>query len=123
MGASPIFGSPHHRNTTSKVERVNGVIADVLRSFAGERADDWPALVPLEEFAINDSASPFGPGNMPFYADPLERRVYPRRPRPSPSQAAAPDPAGPGARRSSTPPGGKRSSLSSLGTRCCWARN
>ena len=35
LGSSLIFGSPHHHNTTSKVERVNGVIADVLRSFAG----------------------------------------------------------------------------------------
>ena len=32
LGAS--LGSPHHHNTTCKVERVNGVIADVLRSFA-----------------------------------------------------------------------------------------
>ena len=42
---SLIFGSPHRHNTTSKVERVNGVIADILRPFAGERADEWPALV------------------------------------------------------------------------------
>ena len=60
LGASLVYGSPHHPKTTSKVERVNGVIAGVLRSFAGERADDWPALVPLVEFAINDSASPLG---------------------------------------------------------------
>ena len=62
LGVSLIFGSPHHNNTTSKVERVNGVIADVLRSFAGERADDWPDFVPLVEFAINDSASSLGSG-------------------------------------------------------------
>jgi hypothetical protein len=43
-------------NTTGKVDLINGVIADVLRSFANERGDDWPALVPLVEFAINDSA-------------------------------------------------------------------
>jgi hypothetical protein len=43
LGASLIFGSPHHNNTTSKVERVYSVIADVLHSsaFTGERAD-WP---------------------------------------------------------------------------------
>ena len=69
LGASLIFGSPHHHNTTTKVERVNGVIADVLLSFAGERADDWPTLVPRVEFAINDSASPLGTGYTPFYAD------------------------------------------------------
>jgi len=89
LGASLIFGSPHHHNTTSKVERVNGVIADVLRSFAGERADDWPALVPLVEFALNDSASPLGSGYTPFYAD---RGQHPRRPL---TPAAGPDPAAP----------------------------
>ena len=90
LGASLIFGSPHHHNTTSKVERVNGVIADVLRSFTGERADDWPDFVPLVEFAINDSASPLGSGYTPFYAD---RGQHPRRPLVPP---AAPDSAGPG---------------------------
>ena len=43
-GALLIFGSQRHHNATSKVERVNGVIADVLRSFAGERCDQWPDL-------------------------------------------------------------------------------
>jgi hypothetical protein len=42
LGASLVFGSPHHQDTTSKVEcygviaDVNSVIADVLRSFASE---------------------------------------------------------------------------------------
>ena len=36
--------------------RVNGVISDVLRSFAGVRAYDWQALVPLVESEINNSA-------------------------------------------------------------------
>ena len=69
LGASLIFGSPHHHNTTSKVERFNGVIADVLLSFAGDRCDHWPDLVPLVEFAINDSASSLGSRYTPFYAD------------------------------------------------------
>jgi hypothetical protein len=77
LGSSLIFGSPHHHNTTSKVERVNGVIADVLRAFAGDRGDDWPEFVPLAEFAINDSVSTLGSGYTPFYAD---RGQHPRRP-------------------------------------------
>jgi hypothetical protein len=89
LGSSLIFGSPHHHNTTSKVERVNGVIADVLRSFANERCDNWPELVPLVEFAINDSASPLDSGYTPFYAD---RGQHPRRPLTPP---AGPDPAVP----------------------------
>ena len=90
LGASLIFRSPYHHNTTSKVERVNGVIADVLRSFAGERADDWPAIVPRVEFAINDSASPLGTGDTPFYADRGKHPCSPLTP------SAAPDPEGSG---------------------------
>jgi hypothetical protein len=81
--ASLVFrvGVPHHhnRNTTGKVERINGVLAHVLCSFANGRGDDWPALVPrrLVEFAIHDSASPLGSGYIPFYAD---RGQHPRRP-------------------------------------------
>jgi hypothetical protein len=89
LGSSLIFGSPHHHNTTSKVERVNGVIADVLRAFAGDRGDDWPEFVPLAEFAINDSVSTLGSGYTPFYAD---RGQHPRRPLTPPD---APDPAAP----------------------------
>ena len=78
LGASLIYGSPHHHKTASKVKCTNGVIADVLHSLAGERADDWPALMPQVKFAINDSASPLGSGYTPFHAD---RGQHPRRPR------------------------------------------
>ena len=40
LGASLICGSPHHHNTTSKVERVNGVIADDDVGVNGVIADD-----------------------------------------------------------------------------------
>ena len=36
-GTSLIYGSPHHHNTNSKVECINGVIADVLPSFRVSR--------------------------------------------------------------------------------------
>ncbi len=71
------------------MERVNGVIADVLRSFAGDRADDWPEFLPLVEFAINDSVSPLGSGYTQFYAD---RGQHPRRLLTPPD---APDPVAP----------------------------
>jgi hypothetical protein len=62
----------------------------VLRSFAGERAENWQDFVPLVEFAINDSASPLGYGYTRFYGD---RGQHPRPPLVPP---AAPDSAGPG---------------------------
>ena len=87
LGSTLIFGSLHHHNTTSKVERVNGVIEDVLRAFVNDRQDNWPDLIPLVEFAINDSASPLGTGYTPFYAD---RGQHPRRPLAPPDDAASP---------------------------------
>ncbi len=65
LGASLIFGSPHHHNTTSASTETYGVIADVLR------------------------AAPLGSGYTPFYAD---RGQHPRRPLTPPD---APDPAAP----------------------------
>ena len=57
LGESLIFGpllpTVHHHCTTSKVERVNCVIAVALRSLAScDRCYDWQArdLVPLVEF-------------------------------------------------------------------------
>ena len=90
LGASLTFGSPHHHNTTSKVEHINGVTADVLRCSAGDRCDDRPDFVPLAEFALNDSASFLGSGYTPFFA---VRGHHPRRPLAPPD---APDPALPG---------------------------
>ena len=69
LGTSLIFGSPYHHNTNSRTERVNAVIADVLRCFVDGRQADWPSLIPLVEFAINDSASALGHGYTAFYAD------------------------------------------------------
>jgi hypothetical protein len=86
-----IFGSPHRHNTTSKVGRVNCVLADseVLRCVSGERAGDWPDFVPLIEFTIIDSASPLGSGYTPFYANSGQ---HPRRslvPPPAPDLAGS----------------------------------
>ena len=53
-------------------------------------ARQCPALAPMDEFEINDSASPLGSGCTPFYA---HRGHHPRHPL---GPAAAPDPAGPG---------------------------
>ena len=92
LGASLIFGSPQHHNTTSKVERVDGVIADVLRSLADDQCNDWTDFVPLVELAINDSASLRLSASLlrsaytPFFAD---RCQHTRRPLTRGADAAA----------------------------------
>ena len=69
LGSTLIFGLLEHHNTTSKVELVNSVIADVLCAFINDRQDNWPELTPLVEFTINNTASPLGTGFTPFFAD------------------------------------------------------
>ena len=88
LASTPSFGSPEHHNTTCKVERVNSVIADVLRAFVNDWQDNWPELTPLVEFAINDAASPLGTGFTPFFAD---RGQHPRRPLAPPTSGRAPE--------------------------------
>ena len=62
LGAA-LTWSPQRHAAPSQVG--NGVVAGALRSSAGERARDWPALVRLVELAINGSASPSGPATRP----------------------------------------------------------
>ena len=52
------MGSPHHHNTTSKVERIDGVFANVLRSLAGDRCYDWPDFVPHPRLPLAPSDAP-----------------------------------------------------------------
>ena len=68
LSTSLVFGSPYHHNTNSRTERVNAVIADVLRCFVDGRQADWPSLIPLVEFAITsviDRAGPNASAYMP----------------------------------------------------------
>ncbi len=49
----------------------------MLRCFVDGHQAEWQSLIPLFEFAINDSMSALGHGNTAFYAD---RGQHPRRP-------------------------------------------
>ena len=82
---------PTFKTATAEIAARN-FIADVLRSFACDRCDDWPDFVPLAEFALNDSASSLGSGYASFFAD---RGQHPRRP------LAPPDALDPALRRDS----------------------
>ena len=48
---------PTGSDASSKVGRVTGAVAGVLRFVAGDRCDDWPDAVPPVEFALSGSAS------------------------------------------------------------------
>ena len=69
LGTSLVFGTPHHHQTTSKVELVS--------AFVNNKADNWDELIPLVEFALNDSASVLGCCYTLFFMD---WGQHPRRP-------------------------------------------
>ena len=77
MGSSLIVGSAYHKNTSSKIERANGVVGDTLRAFSNGRRDDWDVHLPFAAFAINNAASPLNGGLTPFFID---RGAHPRLP-------------------------------------------
>ena len=77
LGSALIVGSAYHKNTSAKVERVNGVVGDTLRAFVNGRGDDWDTCLPLVDFAINNSESATATGMTPFFID---RGEHPRLP-------------------------------------------
>ena len=86
IGSSLIIGSAYHKNTTAKVERVNGVLGDTLRAFANGRKDDWDVWLQYAVFAINNAASTLGGDLSPFFID---RGQHPRLPLSLPDLRAA----------------------------------
>ena len=64
-----IFGTHHHHHTTAKIEHVSGVVGVTLCALVNYQQDNWPTYIPLVKFATNDSASTFGCGYTPFFAD------------------------------------------------------
>jgi hypothetical protein len=55
LGVGSAMSSAFHPQTDGNTERVNRVMEDVLRHYADAAQTNWVALLPLVEFAINDS--------------------------------------------------------------------
>jgi hypothetical protein len=55
LGVSSAMSSAYHPQTDGNTERVNRVMEDVLRHYVDASQTNWEALLPLVEFAINDS--------------------------------------------------------------------
>jgi hypothetical protein len=65
-----------HPETDGQTERVNRVIGDIMRSYATEFYKNWSSLLPMAEFAINNSVHA-SHGYTPFYVNSLR---HPRVP-------------------------------------------
>jgi len=57
-----------HPQTDGKTERLNQTIKAYLRAFVSKEQDDWVRLLPMAEFAYNNSTTT-GNGMSPFYAN------------------------------------------------------
>lgn len=55
LGVSSAMSSAYHPQTDGNTERVNRVMEDVLRHYVDASQTNWESLLPLVEFAINDS--------------------------------------------------------------------
>jgi hypothetical protein len=55
LGVSQAMSSAFHPQTDGNTERVNRVLEDMLRHFVDPAQSNWDQLLPLVEFAINDS--------------------------------------------------------------------
>jgi hypothetical protein len=55
LGVTTAMSSAYHPQTDGNTERVNRIMEDVLRHFVDASQTNWASLLPLVEFAINDS--------------------------------------------------------------------
>ena len=67
-GIRPRMSTAFHPQTNGQTERLNQTIEAYLRAFVSKEQDDWVRLLPMAEFAYNNSTTT-GNGMSPFYAN------------------------------------------------------
>jgi hypothetical protein len=68
LGIKPRMSTTFHPQTDGQTERLNQTIEGYLRSFVNLQQNDWVELLPLAEFAYNNSMT-MAHGMTPFYAN------------------------------------------------------
>ena len=66
LGTKLSFSTANHPQIDGQTERMNMLLGDILRAFVNLKQDNWAQLLPLCEFAINNSQQA-STGNSPFY--------------------------------------------------------
>jgi len=64
----PRMSTAFHPQTDGQTERLNQTIEAYLRAFVDKEPDNWVSLLPMAEFAYNNSVT-VGNGTSPFYAN------------------------------------------------------
>ena len=57
IGCTPTLSTAYHPQTDGQTERVNSVLEQYIRTFCSFRQDDWDLLLPLSQFAFNNTVS------------------------------------------------------------------
>ena len=57
LGIQPGFSTAFHPESDGQTERVNQILEDYLRFFVSHRQNDWVQMLPMAEFAYNNSVS------------------------------------------------------------------
>ncbi len=64
----PRFSTAYHPQTDGQTERINAIMEQYLRGYCNYQQDDWVELLPLAEFAYNNTISSTT-GMTPFFAN------------------------------------------------------
>lgn len=67
MGTTTFMSTAHHPQTDGQSERTNQTLEQYLRSFSNYQQDNWSQLLPMAEFAYNNSDHS-ATGVSPFFA-------------------------------------------------------
>jgi transposase InsO family protein len=68
LGIKPRISTVFYPQTDGQMERLNQTIEAYLRSFVNHEMEDWVDLLPMAEFAYNNSVTS-ATGLSPFYAN------------------------------------------------------
>jgi hypothetical protein len=81
-GINHKLSTAYHPQTDGQTERMNQTLEQYLRSYVNQQQDNWVALLPMAEFAIN-SAKATTTGVTPFFANYGYQPVMHRKLRPT----------------------------------------
>lgn len=76
LGAQVCLSSSHHPETDGQTERMNRVLEDMLRNYIRPHQKNWDKLLPLAQFAVNNSWQA-SIQNTPFYLNTGSHPVTP----------------------------------------------
>ena len=66
LGTNLRMSTGAHQQTDGQSERANRTVEQILRGFVNASGDDWDLILPMAEFAYNNTVSP-STGYSPFY--------------------------------------------------------